>query len=218
MLQEASTCYCVLSIYAKSMDSAWGRLPVTLKARIPLLDIASVDAVRGTKSAHAAREFTITFVSKPPAQSTATKKGFFGRMFAGGSNNNSNSNSRNNSRAPSPAPPDRTASGAANNHNNRASLTASALAQHQQQPSVHRQSSLQEPNTHYEVASSDGGHSSVHSGASSDGYYGQVVKEIVLQAESAEARLLWVVLLNKALRVAREMEQQLEMQQLASEY
>lgn len=42
MLQESSECFCALHIYNSYRESAWGKIPMTFKCTIPLIDIATV--------------------------------------------------------------------------------------------------------------------------------------------------------------------------------
>lgn len=70
----------------------------------------------------------------------------------------------------------------------------------------------QQPQQQWEtgsVHSSQSNGSSVESsGEARPGYYGDVVRDIFLQTETAEQRLLWVIALTKAVQAAREQEAQ----------
>lgn len=156
ILKESTKCYCELQIYAKAVSSAWGNLPITKKASIPILDIASIEG--GRKNG---REFTLHFVPKIPTSKDSKQGGFFGNVFR-----RSNGGSK---------------------------LTADNLR----------------TSGNSNLPSRDGDVASIHSSdassvGSGEGYYGGDIKELTLQADTPETRMIWVIMLNQALHATRD--------------
>ena len=45
VLSESSTCFCVLRIYSRAVQTAWGAVPLGLRASIPIHSIEAVETV-----------------------------------------------------------------------------------------------------------------------------------------------------------------------------
>jgi hypothetical protein len=242
VLRESPFAFCELCIYGSAVPSAWGMVPLTLKARIPILDVSQVDAVGGIKSPTVAQELVLSFQPAMVADGSPgnKKKGMFSRWFGGSS---STASAPLNSSAEHSTP--------SNHGNNQSSylrkstgsaLTAARLSENnhtaqsnsQLPPTVPRRAQSMrwatstDPATN--VAAGAGAatmnwetgsmQSDVSSAQASDEsaaahYYGDVVKEMYLRTETPELRLLWVTTLNKAMSYARDAEQDLLQQELA---
>lgn len=139
VLRESDEHLCELCLYKSAVPAAWGDVPLKLKAVIPILDVAAVEAV-DSKAAQG-REFLLKFVPKagpPPSKSLSSSLAFWRKSAeASGDDDDARSERSNDS-------------------------------------------------------------------AGSGNQYGPSIRQLALRAEDAETRLLWVNMLNRALRMAQE--------------
>mmetsp|Transcript_21229 Transcript_21229/g.35978 ORF Transcript_21229/g.35978 Transcript_21229/m.35978 type:complete len:218 (+) Transcript_21229:3-656(+) len=149
VLAESTTCFCVLRVFGKVVETAWGTVPLGLKASVPIHAMESIQSSNAVAS-HG-REFVIKFCPRPPSGS--------GSGVAGATTTSSNG--------------------------------GNALMS-----SVSTAASIQSARSHGIAGVSS------ETGSVTSEIFGHDTKQMTLQAEDGETRLLWVTLLNRALAVA----------------